>query len=450
MLYQAVTGSLPFRGTSAFEITSAILRDSAPPLSAHVPPGLAAVILRVLAKPPGERYQRAGEVRAALNAIQPSVPVSGPVPTVRVSRRRWLWAAAVFPVAAILAWLALRPGTPATGPRLSDGARSSTNAEANEYYERGLLFSGSGPRHDLAQWRRMLERALEIDPKFAAARGQYAFTSMLLAWGAAGASDPSLPYKAEEEARQALRDDPDCAVAHSALAGIYLNLGRKELVLREVDQALRANPHDPAIHLWHPLYYHVNGDYEQALQQYQQIVARWALFWPARHNFSLALREQGDAPGAIRELERILEQDPTHVAALWDLARVHMDLGDLHRARQFVERVDVALRQHHRVRLTWALLLALEGKRTDALREMDEPTLSLVGTCYLGPLLPAEVYAVLGDTAKALEWVDRAVRSGDEREDWFRRDPHLASIRNHPRFQQVLDSVAYRRRQRAR
>jgi hypothetical protein len=56
---------------------------------------------------------------------------------------------------------------------------------------------------------------------------------------------------------------------------------------------------------------------------------------------------------------------------------------------------------------------------------------------------------VLGDTAKSLEWLDRAARLGDEREDWLRRDPQLAGIRNQSRFQQVLDSVAYRRKQRA-
>jgi hypothetical protein len=38
---------------------------------------------------------------------------------------------------------------------------------------------------------------------------------------------------------------------------------------------------------------------------------------------------------------------------------------------------------------------------------------------------------------------------GDDREGWFRRDPLLANIRDHPRFQQMLDSVAYRRKQRS-
>jgi tetratricopeptide (TPR) repeat protein len=292
----------------------------------------------------------------------------------------------------------------------------------------------------------MLERALALDPKFAAARGQYAFTSMLPTYFGE-LNDPSQLYKAEEEARQALRDDPACGVAHSALAGIYLSLGRKDLVPGEVEKALQANSHDPAIHLWLPLYHAANGDYQQAIQQVKQIVAQWPLFMPARSYYAAALREQGDVPGAIREGERILEQAPG-TPLVGELARVYMDSGDLRRARQALESLDVQYRQSHRSRLTWALLLALEGKKTEALREMDEQTLGYAGASFLCPLLAAEVYAVLGDTAKALEWVDRAARSGDEREDWLRRDPHLASIRNQPRFQQIVDSIAYRRKQR--
>ena len=53
-----------------------------------------------------------------------------------------------------------------------------------------------------------------------------------------------------------------------------------------------------------------------------------------------------------------------------------------------------------------------------------------------------------GEAAKALDWLDRAVRNGDERAEWFRRDPRLAGIRGQPRFKQILDSIEYRRRQR--
>ena len=60
----------------------------------------------------------------------------------------------------------------------------------------------------------------------------------------------------------------------------------------------------------------------------------------------------------------------------------------------------------------------------------------------------AAFYAALGEKEKALEWLDRAVRNGDERAEYFQRDPLLASIRDEPRFKQVLESIAFGRQQR--
>ncbi len=73
LLYEAAAGKLPFRGNTGFEMTSAILREPAPPLPSTVPYGLAAVILRCLMKERGDRYQRASEVRVALEAVQGAV-----------------------------------------------------------------------------------------------------------------------------------------------------------------------------------------------------------------------------------------------------------------------------------------------------------------------------------------------------------------------------------------
>src|SRR5213083_971835 len=73
LLYEAAAGRLPFRGNTGFEVTSAILREPPPPLPPTVPYGLAAVIQRCLMKEPAERYQRASEVRAALEALQGAV-----------------------------------------------------------------------------------------------------------------------------------------------------------------------------------------------------------------------------------------------------------------------------------------------------------------------------------------------------------------------------------------
>ena len=69
VLSEMAAGQLPFRGQSGYELSSTILRDPPPPLPAHVPAGLQAVITRLLAKEPGLRYRSAGEARVALEAV---------------------------------------------------------------------------------------------------------------------------------------------------------------------------------------------------------------------------------------------------------------------------------------------------------------------------------------------------------------------------------------------
>jgi serine/threonine protein kinase len=76
VLYETVCGHLPFQGRTAFEISSAIMREMPAALGPPVPPGLWAIIQRCLAKEPVQRYQRASEVQAALDAIHSASIVS--------------------------------------------------------------------------------------------------------------------------------------------------------------------------------------------------------------------------------------------------------------------------------------------------------------------------------------------------------------------------------------
>ena len=79
VLYEAAAGQLPFQGRTSFEVSAAILRELPPPLPSRIPPSLWAIIQRCLAKEPAQRYQRASEVHAALEAVQ-SAAIANPEP----------------------------------------------------------------------------------------------------------------------------------------------------------------------------------------------------------------------------------------------------------------------------------------------------------------------------------------------------------------------------------
>jgi serine/threonine protein kinase len=78
LLHEASSGQVPFHGRTTFELSFAILNEPPPALPARIPPGLAAIIKRCLAKEPALRYQRASEVQAALEAVQSASAVPEP------------------------------------------------------------------------------------------------------------------------------------------------------------------------------------------------------------------------------------------------------------------------------------------------------------------------------------------------------------------------------------
>ena len=109
VLYEVLSGERPFRGATGTDLVAAILKDEPAPLPATVPPAVAAVVARCLAKDPERRYQGAGEVRAALEAARSGSASQASRRLTVPPRRIWLLVAAAV-VAAIAAATVIDPG----------------------------------------------------------------------------------------------------------------------------------------------------------------------------------------------------------------------------------------------------------------------------------------------------------------------------------------------------
>jgi len=73
-------------------------------------------------------------------------------------------------------------------------------------------------------------------------------------------------------------------------------------------------------------------------------------------------------------------------------------------------------------------------------RHVDAEAMFMKARAELGasPLYQyAEIYTQWGNTAKAFEWLDAAVRAQDSGLNWLKRDPLLDPLRTHPRFQAI-------------
>jgi eukaryotic-like serine/threonine-protein kinase len=127
VLFEMAAGRRPFAGDTQYELTSAILTTPAPDLRGDVPAGLQSIVRKCLTKEPGERYQRASEVKAALEAIGSMSGVPNAPSAATTRSRRWAIGPAVAVVAAIVVavigaavWSRGRPagGASSGGPRI--------------------------------------------------------------------------------------------------------------------------------------------------------------------------------------------------------------------------------------------------------------------------------------------------------------------------------------------
>src|SRR5262249_54520550 len=233
-------------------------------------------------------------------------------------------------------------------------------------------------------------------------------------------NDGTLLYTAEDELRQAEAEDPTLASLPSAFAGVYLMQGRKEMIpVAALDKACE----DPAAArdslVWRAILFWFEGDSQQAQNLLRESLDREPLFAASRMILGEVFRLDGNVDGAIREQQRVLEQAPTNISAIHWLALAYLDAGSVEQARAPLEQHRSMYEANYLWRSTWALLLACEGLRDEALSVLDEQTRNFARSVFFATLEVAELYAVLGDSANAIEWVNTAVRHGDERLKWL-------------------------------
>jgi len=360
-------------------------------------------------------------------------------------RRHGVWPAAGIAVLAIAAAVFLYQRQPgAQGRRTSTGAPASAKEDANLAFELAEKFYYQG---DIARSQKSYSRALALDSGFTEARSRLAFSyAMQILRGQS--NDSNLLYTAEEELRQASKENPDLPNVHAGFAAVYFLTGRKDRMPAEVDPALKRDPFAIELLMWRVQYLVYTEDNNAAKKQIRAMLDRDPAYQPARFVLGDILRREGDIEGGIREQQRVLDQVPGNTTSVRFQALAFMDGGQLDRARKLLDEKRGAMEHNYLWRHAWALLLALEGKQQEALSSMDEATLKFAEIQILATLETAEFFALVGDRAKAFNWLDRAVRNGDERVNWFRKDPRLASIRNDPNFQRIIDSIESRRKQR--
>jgi tetratricopeptide (TPR) repeat protein len=282
------------------------------------------------------------------------------------------------------------------------------NVQAYDCYLRGRQYLHQYRRKSIEFALQMFARAIQIDPSFARAHAGQADGYGLLYM--TWDRNAAILQKADGASRKALELDQDLAEAHVS-RGLALSLAKRYDEARgEFDTAIRQNPH-----LFEAYFY------------YGRVCQKQGQFIEAERLFQQAAQVHPDDYQAL-----LMQADVCQALGRCADAQATSRLG-LERAERYAglhpdDARPLALGAGH-----WCLLGDTERaldwvERAMALDPQEPLTLYNV----------ACVYALSGRRDDAVDCLEKAVAHGYSDREWMRKDADLAVLHGHPRFEALL------------
>jgi adenylate cyclase len=287
--------------------------------------------------------------------------------------------------------------------------RQTVNAQAYDLYLRGQDYLYRLTKRSVEYAIQLFEKAIELDPRYAAAyAGCSSAYGQMYQWFS---REEKYRAKAQELSFKALMYDSNLPEAYAAMGLSYFIWGKFEEAAASSRKAIELDPDD--------------------------FIAYWTL---GRIHFS-----SGEHDQALSLFQRVIDIKPGFYAAYADLAMSYEGLGRFEEAKaasgRLLELLPNYLLQNPddaRARIFFAATLAKMGRKDEAIREgaaalelsPGDPMMLYNGAC---------LYALLGETGRALDTMERAVGMGYENFRWMQHDPDLDSLRNEPRFRALVE-----------
>ena len=320
---------------------------------------------------------------------------------------------------------------------------STQNPAAYEQYLRGrdlfarFIFRTLSPE-DCDGAISHFERAIQLDPNFALAHDGLGASYVNRVFKGFGGSEDY--ERAEAAFTKALALDPNLFEARMLMVFVYLWRGQKEKAREEVNRARREAPNEPVVHFVKALLHRLDGEYGRALRSYDRLVR----LDPAAHvvaSYSRALVHMymGHFDEMFRQLDNAGEPDNALVRTFRALALYYT--GQTDAAAELMKDVVEKHPNMHGIRPFRAMFLSAQGKHDEAIAQLT-PDVKRNGEVDADiSYAIASVYALEGLHGDAFEWLQRSISLGNANRACFENDPNLASLRDDPRFRELIGSL---------
>ncbi len=325
--------------------------------------------------------------------------------------------------------------------KISLAKRATSNNEAYNLYLRGRYFWNKYHKESGLKAVDLFNEAIKIDANFALAYCGLADAYFRL-------SNVHLPPrevlpKAKEAAVRAVEIDENLAEAHASLGLVkvyydYDWIGAE----KEFRKALRLNPDLFLAHQRFGSYLQFMGRFEEANRHYEMALDLDPFSLQVNINLATTYYLRSEYDRAIRLLKTTSELEPNYMPTLFVLGCVYIQQGRLDDAIEQFQQIYKLDEEAYLAMGFMGYAHALAGQRAEAetllnvLQEISQRK-------YVSPYSMLVIHLALGPEERVFELLEQLYHERNEWLVWLKVSPELRSVRNHPRFKELMSRVGF-------
>jgi serine/threonine-protein kinase len=317
------------------------------------------------------------------------------------------------------------------------GKRYTENVEAYQLYLRGRFHVFKLVPDEIRQGIGYFQQAIELDPNYALAYAGIADAYRSLAVGSEVSPADSFS-KSKAAANRAIALDDTLSDGHTTLAmTMFWGDWDWDGAENQLRRAIELNPNDTSAHLYYAHLLSNTGRSQEALTQVRLARELDPLFPFAGALEGQFLFHAGKSDEALERLRQTLELAPNFWMPHLFISMVYVEKG------MYTEAVSEArIARQLSSASTYSIAvesyaLARMGNRAEAEKVLNE-LLELSKTRGIPASHIAIAYNGLGDSEKALEWLEKGFAEHDPKMAFLKVDPKWNNLRSSPRFIELM------------
>jgi eukaryotic-like serine/threonine-protein kinase len=323
-------------------------------------------------------------------------------------------------------------------------AAPSVNPEAHDAYLRGRYFFNRPSDENLQKAIAQFEEGVRLSPTFAPA-----FSGLSDAYLWAGYNEGFLTAtearpKAKAAAQRAVQLDDNSAEAHTSLAAFKLfyeyDMAGCE---REFRRAFALNSNYAFAHDQFGMALSFQGRFDEAIAEGKRAIELDPLSPQILIDAAVPFMFQRNAAAAKELARKAAELDPMYFFPVMIDGWTDLELGRFREAIPTLKKAK-AMESPPFVTAFLAFAYGAAGDRQAAMRELAELE-KISRDANILPFNLALVYLGLGDRARTLDNLERALAADSQMMPWIGRDTIFDAIRSEPRFVALLNQMGVKR-----